>query len=111
MTYQFFLNTLITLFNNKRASIVWENTAIHLEALSENNTWRIRTPLSNASALPDAFRWQNAGPYLERDPATDTLWLVHTIEINPEKYISFKKEMGAFIDASQEWQGILKTLS
>jgi hypothetical protein len=122
MPYQLFLQTLLQLSSKGKAAIALENGTIHIQPMTEKTTWRIsmslyegqgRIPSSVRGCLPSTgiLRWQNTGPHLQLDSTAQTLLLVDEIEIQKDKYISFKQKMNDFIAVSQEWQEIIWSLA
>ncbi len=121
MHYQLFLQTLLQLSIKGTAAIELENGTIHIQPMPEKTTWRISMPLYEGNGripsgvcacIPSTgiLRWQNTGPHLQLDSTAQTLLLVDEIEIQKNKYISFKQKMNDFIAVSEEWQEIIATV-
>ena len=119
MPYQLFLDILLQLSSDKKAVITLDNGTIHIHPMRGKNKWRIYMPLSHGdkgvlrALMPHSgvLRLDAQGPHLELDPSGDTLQLVDEIQIQKDKYISFKKQLDGFIRLSQEWQEIVAALS
>jgi Tir chaperone protein (CesT) family len=119
MPYQLFLDILLQLSSNKKAVITLDNGTIYIHPLREKNKWRIHMPLSHGdksilrALMPHngILRLDSQGPHLELDPSSQTLQLVDEIQIQKDKYITFKKQLDEFIRLSQEWQEIVAALA
>lgn len=115
MPYHLFLDILLQLSSKKKAVITLDNGTIHIHPLRGKSKWRIYMPLSQGDEnalhtfMPQSgiLRLDQKGPHLELDPSTQTLQLIDEIQIQKDKYLSFKKQLDEFICISQEWQEVI----
>lgn len=116
MHYKLFLHTLSQLNNNGRATIVFEDNTIYVNSM-KSNKWRLSTLLYEGRydtpsevhccmSSTGILRWQQRGAYLQRDASSDCISLIEEIDIQSNKYLSFKNHIVDFIQVSKEWKEI-----